>query len=523
MEKLTKFVKEQSLQRSERSSHGEELVQWLVELGARGEKAAADMGFASSVANMATDRDDAVAAAAITTLGDLGAEGAKHMGAVASGLNRSPEVVVAAATALARFGTAAAAQDENLATCLERLSHDGAKAAVLAALGAVKAESHAHLVVKYLDDPSMAVSCAACQALGNLSSGAQEAPRIALKLKDPAGRFAAATALGKLGPHVVQKNLPELVACLKDKDSLTRQAAGDTLAVAADVVSQDGQGIASLLKDPAPGIRCTAALALGKLGPKGAAYAAEVAELLRDTAEDESESYLAVGGGSLRSDATLRRPKCAALASLSRMQAESHLNAIAAALRDTSYEVRLAALDAIMHMGPSAKKYSTSVMSVMEDDVYLVRLKSCQCIAAIGATDVMDNLPDLFQDEAPSVRQGALEALATNPEIAKKYSSQVFKLMADEYGCVRGAAMRCLASMDTVGQCYASAIAGELTSQDPEARAAACETLGRLGDYGAAFAEEVEVCQQDEVPMVRAAAATAMVRLGGMRGLENGS
>ena len=28
---------------------------------------------------------------------------------------------------------------------------------------------------------------------------------------------------------------------------------------------------------------------------------------------------------------------------------------------------RLAALDAIMHMGPSAKKYSTSVMSVMEE------------------------------------------------------------------------------------------------------------------------------------------------------------
>ena len=43
-----------------------------------------------------------------------------------------------------------------------------------------------------------------------------------------------------------------------------------------------------------------------------------------------------------------------------------------------------------MQVGHAAAKYSTSIMSVMEDDVYLVRLKACQTIAAIGATDVMD-------------------------------------------------------------------------------------------------------------------------------------
>ena len=31
----------------------------------------------------------------------------------------------------------------------------------------------------------------------------------------------------------------------------------------------------------------------------------------------------------------------------------------------------------------------------------------------------MDNLPDLFTDEAPSVRQAALEALTTHPDIGK--------------------------------------------------------------------------------------------------------
>jgi len=51
--------------------------------------------------------------------------------------------------------------------------------------------------------------------------------------------------------------------------------------------------------------------------------------------------------------------------------------------------------------------------------------KACQCIAAIGATDVIDNLPDLFHDEAPSVRQAALDALATYPDHAKTLGAAV--------------------------------------------------------------------------------------------------
>ena len=35
---------------------------------------------------------------------------------------------------------------------------------------------------------------------------------------------------------------------------------------------------------------------------------------------------------------------------------------------------RLCAIEALMHFGAAAKKHSTSIMSVLEDDVYLVRL-----------------------------------------------------------------------------------------------------------------------------------------------------
>ena len=528
MDKLTRFVKEQSLQRTENTHKPEELVQWLLDLGSRGEKAAADMGYATTVGTMVHDRNDEVAAAAITALGDMGQEGMKYMGQIASGLNRGPEVIQAAATALAQFGQQAGAYEGNLAACLLRTTDESTQAAVIAALGAIGAESEATMLAKYLDDSSAAVAGAACQALGYLPQGAQEASRIAKKLQDPATRFAAVSALGKLGGGVVQKYIQEITACLKDKDSLTRQAAANTLAASSESVlsSQAGASyIATLLKDEDPGIRCSAALSLGKLGPQAAAHAADVAKLLGDNAEDDSESYLAVGGGSLRSPAMLRRPKCAALASLALMNASSYVSDMAMCLRDKTYEVRLCALEALMEMGEAASKQSTSIMATMEDDVYIVRLKACQCIAALQAQDVMDNLPDLFKDEAPSVREAALEALASCPEIAKKYCSQVFKCLEDEYGFVRAAALRALSSMDSVGQGYASAIAGELGNQDPHARAAACEALGKFGDYGAAFAEEIEACQTDDVPMVRAAATHALAQLGlsRIRGLENGA
>ena len=54
-----------------------------------------------------------------------------------------------------------------------------------------------------------------------------------------------------------------------------------------------------------------------------------MAELLGDDACDEAESQLSVGGGGLRSAAELRRPKCAALKSLSQMKSEKHVAAIA--------------------------------------------------------------------------------------------------------------------------------------------------------------------------------------------------
>ena len=121
----------------------EEQVQYLVDLGSRGEKAAQDMGYASQVAPLCRDSSDQVAAAALRALGDFGQEGAKHLAAVASGLHRAPDVVEAAAVALGLFGHEALGYSDVLAQSLERSSEEAARAALLAALGAVGAEQYA--------------------------------------------------------------------------------------------------------------------------------------------------------------------------------------------------------------------------------------------------------------------------------------------------------------------------------------------------------------------------------------------
>jgi len=220
--------------------------------------------------------------------------------------------------------------------------------------------------------------------------------------------------------------------------------------------------------------------------------------------------YLAVGGGSLRSPAMLRRPKCAALAALGLMRASGHADAIADSLADKSHEVKLCSLEALAQLGEAEQRQAMKVVPLLEDDLYIVRVKACDCLAALKAEDAICSTIDLFEDASPSVRKAALHTLATCPEVAAKYSAEVYKCMSDEYGIVRAAAMAAFGTMGLVGQSYASVIAMELTSQDPYARAAACEALAKLGDHGAAFAEEVAACQQDSLPLVRFAAAAAL-------------
>lgn len=511
MDRLTNFVKCQPLQSAEGLHRKEDLLQWLMHVGRSGDHCAEGLGFMEVVAQSASDMDDDVAAAALAALGDMGQMASMHVQTMGKALSRSPKVAAVAATSLGLLGPEAARYEEELGSLMERSTDEVVQAAAIAALGHIGAEGQAPNLSSMLDHSSAAVSGAACQALGRLPrSGMQEAPRIVQKLQVTSIRYAAVSALANLGPSIVEKYMSDIMPCLEDKESRTRQCAADALSL----VPAAAPGAAALLKHQDPGVRCTAALCLGKLGQDAAEpYAQELASLLSDDAEDNSESYMAIGGGSMRPEPMLRRPRCAALTALGMLGSMKYANAICDALMDKSYEVKLSALDALMQL-PDLSRLTVMIQTALEDDVYMVRVKACKCLGTLKAEDTMNSLPELFEDPAPSVREAALQALSSCPEAAKNYSSEVFKLMNDEYGTVRGAAMLCLSSMGAVGQSYASAIALELNNQDLFARAAACEALGNLGDHGAAFAEEVSMCLEDPVPMVHQAAKKALTKMG---------
>ncbi|CAE8603354.1 unnamed protein product, partial [Polarella glacialis] len=159
MEKLTLLTRGQAVGLGQSK---EDLAHQLSVLGRRGEQSAADHGYAASVANMASDREEEVAARAIAALGDMGQEGAKHLDVVADGLTRGPKVCVAAAIAIGQFGRQAARCEDQLVRCMDS-GEEAVRAAAIAALGAIGAEKQALVISKLLDDPCVSVAGAACQ------------------------------------------------------------------------------------------------------------------------------------------------------------------------------------------------------------------------------------------------------------------------------------------------------------------------------------------------------------------------
>lgn len=365
---------------------------------------------------------------------------------------------------------------------------------------------------------ALSVSAANQEVLGILArAGPAEAAEVAQKLQEASTRYAALCTLSKLGTSVSGKFVDDIIAqCLPDKDSRTRAAAAAAIGNSADAVLASGSAskIAELLKSEDPGVRCGAAVALGKFGEKGAAFASNVAELLKDDAEDDSETYLWIGGSTARTPAMARRPKCAALMALGKMGAGSFAGACAEALSDDNYEVRLCALECLAQLGDAGRNQSSKIANCLEDDLFVVRAKACECIAALKAEDQMGSLADLFEDKAPAVRQAALTALVECPHVARTYSSEVYKCLNDELPAVRACAISLLGHLGEISRSYASVIATCLNDQDAAVRGAACKALGGLGDYGACFSEEVSYCLRDEDQGVREAAARALDSMG---------
>eukprot|EP00420_Gonyaulax_spinifera_P031011 CAMPEP_0197882400 /NCGR_PEP_ID=MMETSP1439-20131203/9563_1 /TAXON_ID=66791 /ORGANISM="Gonyaulax spinifera, Strain CCMP409" /LENGTH=555 /DNA_ID=CAMNT_0043502055 /DNA_START=90 /DNA_END=1757 /DNA_ORIENTATION=- len=514
------MTREDVLQALTMGKSKQQLVESLQVIGKKGEMSALYGNYAGDVAQQVRGSSPEVIAAACEALGYMGQAAEPYAADIALQLEHSNgEVRAAAGNALGMLGSPVAQCIDTLVKIMNEDKDEAAKCAAIGALGQSGMEEQAAPIAGYLKHPSAVVVAAAVQALGELGpAGEAQAGEIAKQLGDARIRYAAICALSTLGDGVCEKYLDDIIdKALTDKDCQTRTVAADIIGRIADAV-QKSKGpmpkLVALLKHEDVGVKCAAAMALGSMGDKAADQAVAIKELLADKTEDTSELYLTIGGGSMRAPPSSRRPQCAALVALGMMGAGAQAEAVADCLSDDQWEVKMCALECLAQMGDAGREHSSKVTACLEDDVFVVRTKACECLGALKAEDGLHNVPELFEDKAPAVRQAALLALSEVPDVAQGYSNEVFKLMGDTVVSVQAAAITCLGSMGETGQSYASIIATKLYEEDPGVRAAACEALGKLGDYGAAFAEEVAASLQDGDPEVRMKAVKALGMMG---------
>jgi HEAT repeat protein len=328
-------------------------------------------------------------------------------------------------------------------------------------------------------------------------------------------KYSAMVVLSAMGGHVPTECAEKVAALISDRDFATRGlAAGLIGSMAAGVAKSPAMGkIEALLKSDAIGVRAAAATALGNMGPRALPAAGAVAALLADDSLDESNFALRLGNAIRRPAATAVRPKCAALFALGKMGSEKHMDQIAEALKDNSFEVRACAAEALGDLGADVVSESETFLlseAATNDDTHPVRAAAVGALGKLKADNYVSTVAEALIDKKQSVRVAALGAMGALGDAGEAHTHEVFRCLTEDSVTVRAAAVRCLSLMGEMGQNYASVVATQLFDQQPDIKVAAIEALGRMGVYGAAFEDEVGSFLSDEDPRVQGAATKSI-------------
>lgn len=201
-------------------------------------------------------------------LGDLGAVGVPGL----SGALKDPDAGVrwAAAESLGRIGPAAKSAVPALAAALEDKEIRSIVADALAGIGPEAKPAVPGLVqiVRNEKEPSLRYTAGVALVRIDKSSAGPAAPILAEALRNPDGRFRhdAVMLLVAIGPAGKEATPVLTEMLLKDKQSYARQLAAHSLGYV-----RDPRAVPALLeafeKDPEVGVRNTAVISLGLMGP----------------------------------------------------------------------------------------------------------------------------------------------------------------------------------------------------------------------------------------------------------------
>jgi len=301
-----------------------------------------------------------------------------------------------------------------------------------------------------------------------------------LKDNDVSVRVAAIQAVTFYGDRA-RAALPDLNYLSGDPDHSVRTAVCIAIGSIGVDDSKDGkEAVRSLilkLGDGQGAIRIQAALAIARIGPKYAHSAVHgLTTLVRDTGSWE-----------------IRKTACFALGQVGAdPDGKADVNALKAlkdALKDRAYQVRLEALTAMVHLGPTKNlddlpPVLEAVTPLFQDKHKQVQVWSRLCMMRMDGSYVTDaNMTPIAKaltDPDPDVRYAAEGALALMGGAAKsKVPDLVAALRSDDLGTILGA----LFALSQMGKDASSAIANvqPLTQhKDKTIQAAALETIRRL-------------------------------------------
>lgn len=308
-------------------------------------------------------------------------------------------------------------------------------------------------------------------------------------------RAAAAVALGQLGPA----GAAEAAGFLKERDWRKRVAAADALAGGPGISEVDAA--AAAVYDTNEEVREAAARALSFMGPSGAQYAAGMLEdsrwEIRNVALRTLGSMVAgadyvdqVAKCLKETNGVVRRTAALALGCMG----EKGAAAAAQLLTDDDMDACWAAFEAISAAGPKAAAEAVKVVPLLDNQHAHFRRLAAECLGVIGeaAAPYAEDVAKLLTDRDCKVRRAAASALAGfGTEALAAHVESLLKLLSDQDESVR---LSAIAALDKAGDAVpAEGLVPTLRDPHPDLRKAAAKAIGAKGEVGAAAVSELLV------------------------------
>ncbi len=367
-------------------------------------------------------------------------------------------------------------------------------------LGAMGADGKAGVksLAQALRDKSRHVPYSAATALGQIGPAAKEAlPDLMKTLKDTTGlmRVRVAEAINKIDPTATKRTVPVLIALLKDRHFLARQAAAQELGRCGPAAGKAIPALVKLLDDESPGPRKAAVLALGQLKAKPSDVVPALKKRLKDTYVDvrvaaamvleqldptTRPATIPVLVESLTDDGAFSIRRSAKL--LGGMGKDA-VPGLIKAFKEGKVTARIRAASALGMIGRDAASAADVLIATLtekssEATYSYVRRSAARALGKIGVRkgEVVPILIEMLKDR--NVRAGASEALhLLDPEANKAHMDIFIKALQ------RG---------------------------DPWSRADAARALGRIGPAAKRAIPQLMVLLYDHDDDVRSAAAEAL-------------